>query len=419
MGRLAGGSVVLALLLALIAPAAASADEQLLVSGSVTYSWHGDPSRGCAAVGLCGVEGAVIVDPQGSADTQRVAGRTFVNFEFPDATVRVLEGNGECVDTPGDAAGQVLVLARGAHGGLVGQIQQPLSSGRCPGPIAQDLSGLDLPVRKTGGKLATFDMRGSRPFAAGPFSGTVVSSVVLRPDRSGSTTESSSGSGTTTGTPTHKILLERVTLRYRLAPLTGGLEIPFSGDPEPVCALLDSCGTRGTLLVSAAGASVPVTLTASRRVAGRVGARRALADLRRGRLGQPSGFAMVHRLDVAETLFAADGSRCDASAQGSGVALSFGAPGRGSVTRVTLSGLQQEVMRTYCPGPSTADVADSGVLGTATVPVAQLLRRQSDLMLADPGSFDGIGYSGTRTDGIGFSMVLEGIRAGTVEEERG
>ena len=209
---------------------------------------------------------------------------------------------------------------------MVGEVQGPLSSGRCAGPIAQDLSGLDLPVRKTGGKLATFDLRGSLPFVSGPFSGALVSSVVLRPDRSESTSESSSGSGSTRGRPPHKVLVERVTLRYRLAPLTSGLEIPFSGGPDPLCTLLDSCGTTGTLVLSAAGPNIPLTLTASRTVARRVGSGGALADLRHGRLGQPSGFAQLHGLNVAETFFAADGSRCDASAQGSGAALSFGGP---------------------------------------------------------------------------------------------
>jgi len=425
MGRLAGGLLLIALLAALIAPASAAADEPLLVSGNLTYTWHGDPSHGCAAVGLCDVEGALIIASQGSADAQRIGGRTFINFDLANATVRVLDGGGECIDSPGAGAGEGLVVGPAAQGRLVGDVQGSVSSGRCAGPIAQDMSGIGLPVRKSGGKLATFDLRGTVPFVSGPFSGTLVSTLVLRPDRSESMSESSSGSGSTQGRPPHKVLIERVTLRYRLEPLADGLEIPFSGDPEPLCAPLDACGATGTLLVSTAGPSIPLTLTASRTVARRVGAHRALADLRRGRLGQPGGFAQLPSLNVAETLSAADGSRCDASAsaQRSGAALSFGGPfggrGRGAATRVSLPAFGTELMRTYCPGPSSADViGNSEVLGRATVPVAQLLRPQSDLVLTDPGSFSGFGYVGTRTGGIGFSMALEGIRAGTVQEER-
>lgn len=422
MRRLAGGLPVVALLAALIAPASAAADEALLASGTVTYTWRGDPTRGCATVGLCGVQGALIINPQGSADAQPVAGHTFIGLNGATATVRVLTGSGECIDTPGSAGGQTVSVGRGAHGRLVGRIQQPVSSGRCAGPIAQDLSGLALPVRKTGGKRPTYDLRATVPFVSGPFSGALVSTLVFRPG--GGEQESSSGSsGRSPPPPRHKVLIEHVILRYAVTPLAEGLEVPFSGDPDPFCTALDSCGATGTLLLSAGGPSSALTLTASRTVRTRVGARRALADLRRGRLGAPSGAGHVSSLNVSETFSSADGARCDAFAEGPGAALSFGGPpgpaARSSATQVTLYAFGTEYMRTYCPGPSSADViGEFDRLGHASVTVAQLLASQSDLLLTDPGSFSGIGYVGARTDGIGFSMALEGIRAGTVQEER-
>ena len=33
---------------AMLAPSAARADQALSATGSLTYSWHGDPARGCA-----------------------------------------------------------------------------------------------------------------------------------------------------------------------------------------------------------------------------------------------------------------------------------------------------------------------------------------------------------------------------------
>jgi hypothetical protein len=428
MRRLAGGlpvvALVAALVAALIAPAsAAAADETLLASGTVTYTWHGDPSRGCAAAGLCDVQGALIINPQGSADAQSERGRTFINLDAATPTVRVLTGSGECIDSPESGGGPTVTVDRGGDGRLVGRIESPLSSGRCAGPAAQDLSGLALPVRKTGGKDASYDLRTTLPLVSGPFSGALVSTLVLRPSGIEEEESSSGSSGSVPPPPRHKVLIERVTLRYAVTPLAGGLEIPFSGESDPSCTALDSCGATGTLVLSPGGPGTALTLTASRTVRRRVGARGALADLRRGRLGPPSGFGRVSSLNVAETYSGAGISRCDASAEGPGAGLSVGGqPGtapRGSATRVTLFASGDEYLRTYCPGPSTADVTGRfESLGQASVTVAQLLAPQSDLLLTDPGSFSGIGYVGTRTDGIGFSLALEGIRAGTVQEEQ-
>lgn len=423
MRRLAGGLLVVAVLVVLIAPAsAAAADESLVASGTVTYSWHGDPSRGCAAAGLCDVQGVLIINPHGSADAQSEGGRTFIDLNAAGATVRVLTGGGECIDSPEGDGGPTVTVGRGGHGRLVGRIQPPLSSGRCAGPVAQDLSGLTLPVRKTGGKHAMYDLRATLPLVSGPFSGTLVSTLVLRPG-AGQEESSSGSSRPVPRPPLHKVLVERVTLRYAVTPLAGGLEIPFSGEPDAFCTALDSCGATGTLVLSAGGPVTAVTLAASRTVRRRIGARGALADLRRGRLGSPSGFGKVSSLNVAEMFSSADISRCDASAEGPGAGLSFGGePGtaaRGSATQVTLFAYGGEYLRTYCPGPSTADViGEFQRLGRASVTVAQLLAPHSDLRLTDPGSFSGTGYVGMRTEEIGFSLALEGIRAGTVQEEQ-
>lgn len=76
------------------------------------------------------------------------------------------------------------------------------------------------------------------------------------------------------------------------------------------------------------------------------------------------------------------------------------------------------LMRTYCPGPTDTDLfgRNNTVLATTKVGLAQLLRRRSVFTLSRPGSFAGPGYVGTRGGALQFSLTLEQIRAGTVQE---
>ncbi|MGO9496349.1 MAG: hypothetical protein ACLQA5_06500, partial [Solirubrobacteraceae bacterium] len=253
----------------LAAPAHAWAHEFLIASGSLTYTWQGDPARGCAAAGLCGVEGAAIVDTQGQADASSFGGMTNIGL-FPTATtVRVLDGESgasdECVDLPTNAPAN-LAIGREEHGRLQARVQPPISSGRCAGPLAQDLAGLRLAVRKSGGRRPSFDLRGSQSFVAGPFSGTLVSTVVMRPSSSGESQTSGSSGSSLGPPPPRKQLVEQVTLRYRVSSLPGALETSFSGEPDPFCAALDSCGATGTLGLSLLQPQNELVLSASRTV---------------------------------------------------------------------------------------------------------------------------------------------------------
>jgi hypothetical protein len=51
-----------------------------------------------------------------------------------------------------------------------------------------------------------------------------------------------------------------------------------------------------------------------------------------------------------------------------------------------------------------------------SVPVAQLLRRRSVIILTNPAGFSGVGYVGTRSGALALSLSLEHVQAGTVEE---
>ncbi|MBV9339071.1 MAG: hypothetical protein JO243_24545 [Solirubrobacterales bacterium] len=417
----------------------APADESLNASGSITFTWQGDPSHGCAAVGVCDVRGALIIQAQGAGgDAQRFGHQTIITLGGGGSEVRVSTGTGqgarECVDASGEQVG-LSIFVRHSSSGLVAALDPALSSGRCAGPLAQDLAGLHLALAKTGGRRPTYDLRGTQSYVAGPFSGTVVSTMVLGPASGGFASggfSSSSASGFG-GPPRHKVLTERVSLTYRVASLPGALETSFAGTSDPSCAALDSCGATGTLSLSPAVLQGRLIVTASRAVHRSVSGRQAIADFRAGRLGKPLGSlgGRSGAAVVSETYAGGDGLRCQDSVSsnegeflfvgpgpgpgfgGSGV----GGPGRGGAVGLTLSvSPRAPLLRTHCPGPTDVDVFGSfGVSARGSVSDADLLRRSSDVALSDPGGFGGVGYVGSRSGAIRLSLTLERVSAGTVE----
>jgi hypothetical protein len=416
-----------AALVTLAVPARALAHESLSSTGSITYTWQGDPARGCAAAGLCGVRGEVIVGPEGGTDAIAFRGTIDVPVFSPTLIVRATGPGGICVDAPTGPAGTNLFITRHRHGGLVGRIEPFLSSGRCAGPTAQDLARLTLPVRRIASRRPTYDMRGRRSFGAGPFTGTVTSTLVLRPSiAGGGGFSSSSGTLTTTpsrGAPRHKLLFERVTLRYRLQSLPSALTATFSGGSDPFCISLASCGAAGTLDLSLPGLARTFTVTAEREVSRRVSARRAIADLRRGALplgvGSPIPSGAASPVRVNETFRAADGSSCQASSSTRQTQVIVGQfTARRNTVQVALSDPNQaELIRTYCPGPDDNDLfGRRTIIARTTLRPEQLLRRSSVFALSRSGGFGGPGYRGTLGGALEFSLALEHTRAGTVQE---
>jgi hypothetical protein len=438
---------------AAVVPVPAAADESLTASGSLTYTWQGDPARGCAAEDLCGVQGALVVQANGGESASASKGNTPIDLNFSGGTVRVLGApGGACVDVPGGFIGSSLSVTHARGGQLVGRVEPPLDSGRCAGPTEQDLAQLTLPVSKTGKKRASFDLRSTQTFGAGPFSGTLVSTVVLRPATTGGFTASASasgGSGSSSGSffppalpPArgHKVLLEQVTqvlleqvtLAYKLTSLPGALDVAFAGEPDPFCEALGSCGTSGSLVLSLSGLDRTVSITASRVVGRRVGARQALADLRRGRLRFEPGVSAPTpgspTAQVIETFQAPDGSRCADTTAANGALLSFdAAPGGRGLLATLIDSTAGGLVRTHCPGPADSDVFGSspgnpfGGGGVASGPIAPaaLASGQIVVSLANPGSFTGVGYAGTRSGAIPLSLSFERVvQAGTIEVMR-
>ena len=429
MFRWLAGMLAVAVLAPLALPAHAVAQVSAAASGSISYTWQGDPARGCAAVGVCGVQGALMLSTQGvSGSGGGPGGIIDIPIGTSGATVRVAggPGAGDCVDVPSaNPPGADLLITHRA-GRLVGQVRGGLSSGRCAGPPQQDLARIVLPVRRFGAKHRSFDLHARESFVAGPFTGTVVSTLVLTP---AGTSQSGSpiGGGPPPPVRVHKAMLEQVTLRYSFGSVPGtSLDATFAGESDPFCAAVASCGATGTLALGFPALSRTLVVQASRLVRGPVSTRQALADLRRGRLHIDGGgltpFSPGLATRVAETFTGPDGARCqDASSTRQSQLVLVPGPTRsaGGVSLELYGSFDSAELRTYCPGPTDEDVFGNGPeLAGTSIGFAQLLARHSVVSLSRPGSFAGVGYVGTRSGALQFSLALERVRARTVEVRR-
>jgi hypothetical protein len=413
-------------------PGGIPANESLSVTGSLTYAWHGDPARGCAREGLCGVVGAVVFQPDGGSDA--FSGGPG-NLEMSGAsTVRVRRGVGsggfgDCVEQSSYADVTLDFPPYGAPIALT-----PLSSGRCAGPTAQDLARVALPSKLTGRRLRTVDLRGRVPFVAGPFSGELISTILMRPDTSESSSSSSGpASAVSRPPPIPRRLVEFVDLRYAVSSGPGMLDTTFAGTGSPFCDELDSCGVTGSLTASLMPYHETLRIAATRVIAHRVSARRAIADFRAGRVplseAVPRSDGLI-RLRIGETLTRNGALACaDAAVVGGspslGPYLTFDAASGGvlgaevGVATYEPDGTDPGTLRTHCQGPSTSDgLATSQfqppTLARGVVDPRQLLERQFLVSLAARGRrFHGLGYSGLLGGHLGLSLSLSNIRAGT------
>lgn len=403
-----------------VSPAAAANGEAVTATGSVNYTWQGDPARGCATEALCGIHGELVL--RSSAETQFLSpggGPLSVGLNGL-GTVRVLRQAGaatlgECVDSVGGPFESLNLQIRRR----TASFQPAPSSGRCAGPAAAELAAIRLPFKRFGGRRPSFDLTGQKSFTAGPFSGTVVSTIKLVPARPaggafGGSFTSSSGGGSGQARP---VQVETVMLQYRVAGQTGGLAFSFSGGWDPACQILDACGTSGSVGVSI-NPPRGLTLFASRTVHRRMGRRQALDDLRQGRL-ELFGVAPVSGL-VNETLHWPDGTNCSDSVPMPVLNLGLGPPGppaRGKTPSVTLATNGTpvvDVLRTHCPGPGEVEMSGAGgTLAVGSITTSQLLARTSVLSLSDPGEFSGLSYTGSRGGSIRLDLTLTKVSAGT------
>lgn len=393
-------------------------NESLRASGSLTYTWHGDPARGCAAAGVCDTQGELILRPTDDAQVSDLGRHHTADINVDVSGVdRVLRGGadpGECVDLPQTVFGLDMRLQSATKAVL----NAPANSGRCAGPLQNDLASMTIPVRQAGGSGAALDLRDERSFVAGPFSGSFVSTLVLHPAGSSSSQIFSSGSsGSGSSSASRHVVLEQAALSYRVTGGSNELETLFSGASDGSCQVLDACGASGSLALLVKRPAA-FTVQAFRTVHARRSKRRVLADLRHGRLNM-QGDASVTGY-VNETYEWGDGSSCrdSVSLPSRQLQLILGSPGpgasRGSIPVSLISNLGPEVelLRTHCPGPAGSDlVGQNEILARGSVTADELLRKQLTLTLTTPSAFAGLGYTGSRSGSIQLELTLVKVHA--------
>ena len=294
-----------------------------------------------------------------------------------------------------------------------------LSSGRCAGPRMLDLAN-GLPrgsiraaaLRRHGRVL---DLSSDTRFAAGPFSGSVRSTVRIaftrlraRRDRFASAI--------------HFVRSKRyrryagVELDYRIASVAGAVTTDFRGVPGAACAALGACGATGSSAYSIAGARGDISLIATRRL--RKGQRplsfrKGLRALRRGKLPLLT-FAELSRgrVTVAER-FASPAGACSDSlfAEAPGVDV-LRREGSLALAFRSSGGLGEDSLRTRCPGPAEQDAIGNGSIALGKIGLAALGQRRLRVAATSARSFARGGYAGQRQGQLDVSLELEW--AGTV-----
>jgi hypothetical protein len=387
-------------------------------SGAIYVSWHGDVARGCAAAHVCSIDGVLTWRPSinGTLDFDRTTrgfdpnGSSGIGATTP-ATVRVRRSvmggpPATCVEAIALGSSN-LELEAGRNGSVHGRLvpgMAPLSSGRCAGPTVFDLVSVPPSMTFAPRRLLRhgirLDLARRRAFAAGPFSGEVVSTlrVSLGRLRRGSAEHDSGATPIPSRRSTRRFA--NVFLRYRVEALAGVLTTHFAGLPTPACAPFDACGVSGDSQFTLASPPTELDVTGSAQLGrGRPSRTTVLAQLRRGRFDlsgdiEPPDGAVGH-VTTSETR---DGEPACADTSPAFVP-------SGSITssklRVEFSIGGDEFnggpdpWRTRCGGPALWSLDSAGPLAVGESSIQSLLRRRTKVELRPAGAFGGAVYAGT------------------------
>ena len=366
------------------------------VSGDLAVTWTGPG----------GVEGSLLFAPAGEGqigvDSATGALRSIGGSGGEDpAVVRVRRPGPDgapvaCVDrVRAGFAGVSFESSEGLAGpadiGLGGGFGEGevLSAGRCAGPTASDLRNA-LPtarvdLRRPRRAARTVSLAAVRGFQAGAFAVAVDSTVQVRlsptrvSGRDRRPPRRRSGGGRPDRSDPRLAIVE---LRYAVDRIDGALITDFRATPGLECAPLDACGLAGTNRVALPGAAGTLTLRTFVRV-GR-GERppsdgAVLRDLRRGRLALVGGGSLRRGATVSAQVTRDGATACTDERVSSpptlfvqprraGARVSITSVGEGSFSR------GEDLSRTRCPGPGSANRFGSGSLAAGSVGAAELAR---------------------------------------------
>ena len=405
-------------------PAHAQLATQMHVFGTLSAVWEGDPARGCAEAGVCSVTGSVVYKPGfvghvvlGEGGASAVTG----GEPFAPALVRVRHGvtaaEGSCSDVVTQSFSPFLVTSTGRMA-EVGFDFFELSAGRCAGPrgldLAHALPRATFPFRRLESRARVLDLSSRTRFAAGPFTGTVVSSVRIAFTRARPAAAGNAGEAFT------EIRHERragLHLRYRITGVSGELGTDFRGTSDAACVALGACGATGSSTYAITSAKGEVDLFATRLL--RRGARpppfrRVLRAVRHGNLGIEGFGGLTRGFATVTGRFASTYGTCSNSVVTEVPAIDVTTKGQDLKLRLQGEGSDADVVRTRCPGPNEEDVLGGHSIAHGAIPLRALGQRRLRVVVGSSGAFDTDGYAGARRGRL--VLTLTRVRAEIVTE---
>jgi hypothetical protein len=426
LAALAGAIAATALMgMAPAASAAAPRDLQmsLRLSGSVVAVWHGDPTRGCAAAGVCEVSGSATYSP-GFRGSLEVGSGGFA-FGGADASqppvVRVREadsgGATACADVL-ESGFTPLGIDYLGYRLQVSLEQLDLSAGRCAGPRTLDLSHAfpsgSIAMRELRRGTSVLDLSARTKFAAGPFAGVLISTVKVALGRPRAV-RSSGFPRVLRGPRRARRRYWVLDLAYRLRDVSGALVTDFRGQPDPACRALGACGAHGNSTYRLGGISGRIDLLAGGRLRGgrrRPPVRRALQAVKRGPRAVYGDTRLSHgRASVSETVASPGGTCSDTLfAEQPDIEVRSDAHVVMLLLRSFELGSPGDALRTRCPGPSQEDVLGRASLAHGSIPLIALGRRRIDVPSGSQRSFSRSGYIGSRSGQLVLRLELASAR---------
>jgi hypothetical protein len=364
--------------LCLSAPVGAQAAD-LFPRGSLIVRWSSNPAT-CDSYGLCGRSGTLSWSPSRGAfetfDRRRGANLAFFDSAAIARSRRETDsGPRVCVEAT-DALFELNSASSKRGAVMTFDKDTGLDFGRCAGPLPRDFAAAmprSQPFNAAGlaRRGGTIDMRSRGQFAAGPFSGEVLSSLQFRvkPTRSEAVSRTHAAPAHTARTRPPFSVIE---LQYAIERIDGQMTLGFDGTSDAVCEIFDVCGLHGEIAIGGNATPGNLRITTGR-------------DLRRGQRETPeSALRALHagkiraafpessfgdgasdytappptaRFDFTERSGTTDGPQCSDSGSFEIDGLGFAVARAGLTVSVPRSpdGLPDE-MRTHCPGPEERDL---------------------------------------------------------------